>query len=304
MFSTSMQSSSSQPERSLNRQVVLEEEEYTEALSKIIARDFFPSLVHLDATNGYLDALETRDPRLINASVRRLEEISFTPLASAQGWTGSQTPSRTPFGTGSETPLGPPRGEPAQKRARYDTDMNLDTFQARYTSEDNSSFTQILDEENRVRKEKWAWAWNAQKRVEDQRAKMIENRETLLIEPATVPGVREKFTIEAPKPAGLLTGGDESSKEEHDSNSKIVLRSKDASEEPPLDVMAPQKDKREAGVDGWKFKVFIRRLQCNYALDRSLIHRPVTPLCSPQTRIAHHMTPGLLLIMMEQMPNP
>lgn len=251
-------SSSSEPQRSLNRQVVLEEEEYTEALSKIIARDFFPSLAHLDATNGYLDALETRDPHLINASVRRLEDISFTPQASARGWTASQTPSRTPFGASAETPLRSVRGESAQKRARYDTNMSLDNFQARYTSEDNSSFTQILDEENRVRKEKWAWAWSAQKRVEDQQAKMIENREALLLEPATVPGVREKFTIEAPKPVGLLTGTEESSKEEGHSrpnNSEVVVRSKDEPEETPLDVMAPQKDKRAAGVDGWKFKV-------------------------------------------------
>ncbi len=48
-------------------------------------------------------------------------------------------------------------GEPQKKRAKYDADMSLDEFQARYTSEDNSSFTKILDEENRVRKEKWDW---------------------------------------------------------------------------------------------------------------------------------------------------
>ncbi|KAH9486811.1 Splicing factor ESS-2-like protein [Psilocybe cubensis] len=249
--------SSSEPQRSLNRQIVLEEEEYTEALSKIIARDFFPSLAHLDATNGYLDALETRDPHLINASVRRLEDISFTPRTSTRGWTPARTPSQTPYGASAETPLRSVRGEPAQKRARYDTNMSLDDFQARYTSEDNSSFTQILDEENRVRKEKWAWAWNAQKRVEDQQAKMIENREALLLEPSTVPGVREKFTIEAPKPIGLLTGAEDSSIKEGErqrTESMVVVRSKETSGDTPLDVMAPQKDKRVAGVDGWKFK--------------------------------------------------
>ncbi|KAF8973920.1 nuclear protein DGCR14 [Flammula alnicola] len=248
------------PERSLNRQVVLEEEEYTEALSRIIARDFFPSLVHLDATNEYLDALRTRDPHLINASVRRLEEINVTPVPSARRWGRSQTPSQTPFGMAAETPLLSVRGEPPQKRAKYDMDMSLDEFQARYTSEDNSSFTKILDEENRIRKEKWGWAWEAQKWVENQQAKMIENRETMLIEPPTATGVREKFRIEAPQPAGLIRDveeSDEGKKEttEGEDEKAVFLASKNAStEDDPLDVMAPQKDTRAAGVDGWKFK--------------------------------------------------
>jgi protein DGCR14 len=245
-----------QVERSLNRQVVLEEEEYTEALSHIIARDFFPSLVHLDATNEYLDALQARDPHLINASVRRLDEISSTPLLS----TRRRTQSLTPYGISSQTPSRT-NGEPERKRARYDKDLSLDTFQARYTSEDNSSFTQILDEENRIRKEKWAWAWEAQKRVEQQQDKMIERRETMLIEPPSAVGVKEKFTIEFPKPAGLITEGSDSDKAEQETEAtteslSLVPASENVSKDiPSLDVMAPQKDTRSAGVDGWKFKV-------------------------------------------------
>ncbi|KAJ3496694.1 hypothetical protein NLJ89_g10449 [Agrocybe chaxingu] len=260
MSSSQPEASTSQPERSLNRQVVLEEEEYTAALSHIIARDFFPSLVHLDATNEYLDALSTRDPHLINASVRRLEELS-TPAPSTRRWV-PQTPLQTPLGYTAETPQRTPipRGEPQPKRTRYDTDMSLDNFQAQYTSEDNSSFTQILDEENRQRKEKWAWAWEAQKRVEQQHAKMIERRERSLIEPPTVTGVRGKFAIEQPTVAGLITDGNGEGKTEEDEekgeemgeqSSAVVLAKQDNA---PVDVMAPQKDTRLAGVDGWKFK--------------------------------------------------
>ncbi|KAJ7487720.1 nuclear protein DGCR14 [Mycena galericulata] len=232
----------STPSRSLNRQVVLEEDEYMEALSKIIARDFFPSLVHLDATNGYLDALRSQDPHLINASVRRLEEVGVTPARPLQ------TPGRTPYGAGpSETPLRTPRGEAPAKRARYDTDLSLDSFQARYTSEDNSSFTEILDEENRKRKERWGWAWEAQRRVEAQKERLLADRERLMIEPQSVVGAG---LIEDDKKDDEQDGGDddddEKAKNDEDRALTVV--------QPAVDVMAPLKDKRSAAVDGWKFK--------------------------------------------------
>lgn len=286
-ISATPKASSSSTPRSLNRQVVLDEDEYTEALSHIIARDFFPSLVHIGATNEYLDALKSHDPELIGATVRRLEQLS-TPRTARTSYV-QQTPSQTPYGTGpSDTPLRTPRGEPPAKRARYDTNLSLDGFQARYTSEDNSSFTQILDEENRRRKEKYGWAWDAQRRVEQQRDRMIEGRERLLIEAPAGTGVREKFLIEAPAPAGLLTQGSESHpssasdvepqlgekgedkeggvKEDNGKGKEVVRRTEGGSgedeDEEARDVMAPKKDTRAAGVDGWEFKVSLVLALC------------------------------------------
>ena len=263
-------SSTSVPKRSLNRQTVLEEDEYTAALSRIIARDFFPSLVHLDATNSYLDALETRDPQLIGASVRHLESVNASVRSTARPW---QTPSETPYGMGpSETPVQHRHEpQPAAKRARYETDMSLDSFQARYTSEDNSSFTQILNDENARRRERYGWAYDAQARVEAQRAKALEVRERALIEMPESAGVREKMRIEAPTaPAGLITARGEDAQQETDEavaaagdgdgeppsgkGKEVALREKDKVDEVVVDVMAPKKDTRPAGVDGWGFR--------------------------------------------------
>lgn len=244
----------SSAERSLNRQLVLEEDEYTAALSHIIARDFFPSLVYLDATNDYLDAADSRDEQRISASVRRLEELS-TPYVPGP----RQTPSQTPYATSHlETPQRTPRVE-SSTRPRFETDLRLDTFQARYTSEDNSSFTQILDEENRKRKEQWGWAWEAQRRVEAQRDRMIEAREKMLIEAAPVYGVKETFQIEPPVPLKLLTNDGATESEEDMEVGEIDQRGLEVQvvgeSDPSIDVMAPKKDTRVAGVDGWKFKV-------------------------------------------------
>jgi protein DGCR14 len=271
-------SSPSVPKRSLNRQTILEEDEYTAALSHIIARDFFPSLVHLDAANSYLDTLGTRDPELNGASVRHLESVNVnaTVRSTVRPW---QTPSETPYGVGpSETPLPLRTEQPSTKRARYDTDVSLDAFQARYTSEDNASFTQILNEENARRREKYGWAWDAQKRVEAQRVKALEARERALIEMPESAGVREKMRIEAPSlPAGLITARGEDTRAGTETETEtgtqqetgeaggeleqssvagkqVVPREKDEEDEVVVDVMAPKKDTRPAGVDGWGFR--------------------------------------------------
>ncbi|KAG1716534.1 hypothetical protein ID866_586 [Astraeus odoratus] len=277
--------STTQHDKSLNRQDILEEEEYTEALSHIIARDFFPSLVHLDATNDYLDALRSKDANLINASVRRLEEISSTPLTSRRSapW---QTPSETPYGLGpSDTPLRTPRGEPPSKRSRYDTNMSLDMFQTKYTSEDNASFTQILDQENLQRREKWGWAWEAQKRVESQREKMLEAREKMLIEQPPAPGVRERFVIEPPTVAGLITSTEQQvsaqqSIEEKSEGNELVPVTQPQESESVADVLAPKKDTRPAGVDAWKFKT---RNSLMFTPDADVLPYDHTPSSSTKT---------------------
>lgn len=61
-------------------QVILEEDDYIEALSKIIERDFFPDLARLKRQHAYLDAVEQNDSVRIQAAARELAG-NDTPLA-------------------------------------------------------------------------------------------------------------------------------------------------------------------------------------------------------------------------------
>ncbi|KIY45469.1 hypothetical protein FISHEDRAFT_67022 [Fistulina hepatica ATCC 64428] len=292
------------PERSLNRQIVLEEDEYTAALSHIIARDFFPSLTQIGATNDYLDALRSDNPQLIEASVRRLVET--TPRATPRAFAPSDTP------------------RPA-KRARYDSDnqpagsfidtsLSLDEFQARYTSEDNSSFTQIMDTENQRRRERWAWAWAAQHKVEARREEALELRERRLIEPAagSAPGVKEHMLIAQPTNAGLITDGKEQDsstshakgkgkpaegdeKEDKDTEDmetaerlRMIIRDLDASKpNETIDVMAMKKDTRIDGVEAWKFKAR-NSLMFSPDADESPYHMAGKPPPPPDPKSIKH----------------
>lgn len=292
-------SSEQESQLSLNKQLVLEEDEYTAALSKIIARDFFPSLAHLDATNSYLSALDSQDQERIEQSVRRLVDLR-TPTAHGS-WA-----QKTPHAQGpSDTPLGTPRGgdEPGpSKRRRIDMSLSLDAFQAKYTSEDNASFTEILDEENKKRKEMLWWAWDAEKKVNDCKMKELEGRERLLLTNSVAPSTiqrriegKEMKAIENGKVSEVSAAG-----EDNDSSSGPLvvypnteqLKEEDEVQE-PVDVMAPRKDTRSAGVPGWRFRVcrFLTFIGVKYSMDilhpqarNSLMFSPdadSSPYCPP-----------------------
>lgn len=141
--------------------------------------------------------------------------------------------------------------------------MSLDEYQARYTSEDNASFTEILDDENQKRKERFKWAWEAQRKVME--GKMIEgaNRERMLLEGSgesdrkgvgVRPGVRGRIAIEKPDVL-MITQGESKSEDveeqEEGADSAMVV----ASPAPAKDVMAPITDTRTPFVATWNFKV-------------------------------------------------
>jgi len=165
------------PKRLKRPPKVLDEDDYTEALSKIIARDFFPGLAETQTQEEYLAALESKDKEWIESAGRRLTQV-MTPGPGgrrARGRRGvSMTPTGginvgdTPQGWGGDTPMSVAGSDitttsQATQKEELDTNLSLTAFQAKYTSEDNESFNDLLDKQNIKRREKYAWMWSGNK---------------------------------------------------------------------------------------------------------------------------------------------
>lgn len=151
------------PKRIKRPKEVLDEETYTDALSKIIARDYFPGLLESETQQEYLDALESKDPEWISSARSRLQLVMTPGRRRGRQGTSLETPIRMPSQTPMQTPA--PSQAPTANEARSQPNVNVDTnlslaaFQAKYTSEDNESFYKLVDKQNQERAEKYAWLW-------------------------------------------------------------------------------------------------------------------------------------------------
>lgn len=166
------------PKRIKRPAKVLDEDTYTDAISHIIARDYFPGLIEAELQQEYLDALESNDTEWITSASRKLTEVmtpgpegrklrgrrgtSMTPLSGSLGQ-GRETPKNwggdTPFSVVSVTSTTATKTE----KPKVDTNLSLTAFQSRYTSEDNESFYKLLDKQNSKKNEKYAWMWAGNK---------------------------------------------------------------------------------------------------------------------------------------------
>ena len=174
---------------------VLDEDDYTDALSHIIARDFFPGLLETESKQDYLNALDSQDHEWIAAAGRKLTEVmtsgpngrrlrgrrgtSMTPASGLYEGSGD-----TPKAWQGETPMtavstAESTASTRSDRSEVDTNMSLSTFQQKCTSEDNESFYKLLDKQNLKRAERYAWMWAGNK-VPAARQIAYRKRELLL----------------------------------------------------------------------------------------------------------------------------
>jgi protein DGCR14 len=181
------------PKRIKRPRNVIDEEAYTDAISEIIARDFFPGLLETETQQEYLDALDSQDPAWITSAGRRLKQVMTPGRRKGRRGTSLHTPLRaldTPRGFAGSTPASVLSDVTTSTQAvgpEVDTNMSLDKFQSLYTSEDNESFYKLIDKQNQKRAEKYAWMWSAnnqlpskmmlkQKEVE---GRLLQSRESL-----------------------------------------------------------------------------------------------------------------------------
>jgi len=168
---------------------VLDEDEYTSALSGIIARDYFPGLLESQAQHEYLAALESGNDFWIAEAARKLRDAAIPASQNGKRRTArntrfNSTPVRnqnvadTPLGyTGSETPSGTSVEDSTledDSKAINTSTLSLSAFQAKYTSEDNESFNALLDKQNIKRRQKHAHLWTQDQRIPSSR--LIEHR--------------------------------------------------------------------------------------------------------------------------------
>lgn len=144
---------------------VLAEDTYASALSHIIARDYFPGLLEGEAQEEYLAAVESKNPSWIREAGRKMTQV-MTPGPDTRqryhgtGFTPRKSIDRTPVTRHGMPALATPTASnhdfDEETVPEVDVNMSLGAFQAKYTSEDNESFNELLDKQNARRASKYA----------------------------------------------------------------------------------------------------------------------------------------------------
>lgn len=165
-----------QPLRKKPKKEVISEETYVEGIEKIIQRDFYPDLPKLRTQLEWLEAEQNHDlGKMREIHLRVRNGILNTPGTSLRTPNAIQTPaSFTPLGPSKSTveasPFSTPARQPIDQTMIPDANINKETdnltlnqYLAKYTSEDNASFEQIMEKQNEIRKHKYAYLLNKEK---------------------------------------------------------------------------------------------------------------------------------------------
>ncbi|OTB05771.1 hypothetical protein M426DRAFT_21510 [Hypoxylon sp. CI-4A] len=154
------------PKRIKRPKKIIDEDSYTDALSQIIARDFFPGLLESETQQEYLDAVESKDEAWILSASRRLHQVMTPGRQRSRRGTSLAPGAQTPKGFVGDTPISvfsEATTSVISEKDAIDTNMSLGAFQSKYTSEDNESFYKLLDRQNSKKAEKYAWLWSGNK---------------------------------------------------------------------------------------------------------------------------------------------
>lgn len=180
-----------------------------EALEKIIERDYFPDITKLRDRLDWLEAIKTGDPVVIReAQLKILERRAGTKVTNSHttGNTSARTTtSHTPGSTfvrnftpfdefDLKTPKTPRFTVPEAKEGNseggaVDTSLGLDQFLGRYTSEDNHSFSKVIEKVNKKRKERFGYLNEGVEAIEDvKRDRITDGYGTSYQPPSTLEG--------------------------------------------------------------------------------------------------------------------
>ncbi|KAF8091525.1 hypothetical protein N665_0444s0039 [Sinapis alba] len=199
-ISSSSSSSEITPRNPRKRTRVLDEDAYVEAIEKIIERDYFPDITKLKDRLDWIQAVKTRDPvQIRDAQLKIIERRG--KKASGGDTEGSKT--QTPGSTflRNFTPLdefddGKTPRTPGVVEVVADDDgggvdvanMSLDEFFRRYTSEDNDSFSNILEKVNKRKKEKYGYLLESGVIEDAKRDRITDGYGTSYQPPSTLEG--------------------------------------------------------------------------------------------------------------------
>ncbi|KAJ0234054.1 hypothetical protein HA466_0276050 [Hirschfeldia incana] len=182
---------------------VLDEDDYVAAIEKIIERDYFPDISKLKDRLDWIQAVKTRDPVQIRDAQlkiierRRGKKATHHQIGDTEGKSKTQTPGSTFLRN--FTPLDEFDGKtPRTHRELLEVvaddgdgdvaNMSLDQFFRRYTSEDNDSFSNILEKVNKRKKEKYGYLLEGNVIEDAKRDRITDGYGTSYQPPSTLVG--------------------------------------------------------------------------------------------------------------------
>ena len=177
--------------------VVLEEDEFSEEIRRIVVRDFFPDLPKLEAQLEWLEAHNNNDLEKIRELRAKFSAVRNpygrdTPLRSP----AVPNPSGTPLTTTSH--INHAQESVELTKPKKDKAVGLDDFLSKHNGEDNASFEEILKKEQLKHKQKYWWVFDEVKKAEQANLALTDGKKPLALTSGPKP-----LAIKAPTPLAL-----------------------------------------------------------------------------------------------------